>query len=255
MIYGVTGLLGGGKSYGSVRDAAYHIKKGGVVVTNIELNHLVIAGRFGLDPDEVKKRIFYIDPDVNSDPWEWPRGDPRGTGGRRVLIIIDEAGEWFSSMESRHAIKDFASWLRQSDKRGQDVYLIVQDSSILAKQGRVLVHRWLYMRDMSKWKIPKLGWGLPYPWNQEFHRIEFDQTGRNMQGRYIHMRDKEVFRMYSTSAMFGNSAVQSTGYNPYEDLEDVSCPKASSPPYNMAAMIVANFSTLALLKTLTAVFL
>lgn len=232
MIWGVTGLLGGGKSYGSVLDMCLHIKRGGVVATNIELNLDKVARFTVRSRSFCADRYYHIDPDVDVDFWGWPRGDQRGVGNRRVLVVIDEAGEWFSGLLSRSKTVEFASWLRQSDKRGQDVYLIVQDASILAKQGRVLVHRWLYMRYMLHWRIPVLGWPLPPPWRYEFHRLEFDRTGRIPIGKTISMRDKRIFGIYQTSAMFGQSALQSSGVNPYEGLsEDDESPPISYLPY------------------------
>lgn len=245
MIYGVTGLLGGGKSYGSVRDAVIHISRGGVVATNIELNCSEIAKIIRRPLEYVKTRVYNIDPDENRNPWEWPRGDSRGQGTRRVLIIIDEAGEWFSSFESRQGIQDFCAWLRQSDKRGQDVYLIVQDSSILAKQGRVLVHRWLYMRNMEQWRIPKLGWPLPPPWNKEFHRLEYSTaTGKSSPqeiGKDIHYRDKRIYKVYQTSAMFGASAKSAPGKNPYDSAVDYTPPKKDSPLWLIVLPFVVPF--------------
>lgn len=224
MIFGVTGLLGGGKSYGSVRDMVAHIRRGGVVASNIDLVLPAVAAYLHRPLEWVQARFYLIDPDTNPDCWSWPRGDARGVGLRRVLIVIDEAGEWFSSLDGRDAVKSFAAWLRQSDKRGQDVYLIVQDVSILAKQGRVLVHRWIYMRDMSKWKVPKFGFRLPPPWRYEFHRFETDTQGNKI-GHHIHIREKAIFGMYTTGAMFGHSAKASTGVSPYDLIDPNEKPK------------------------------
>ena len=64
------------------------------------------------------------------DPWTLRGGSLRGSGGNcRSMIVIDEAGEWLDSYsDARHKgqLSDVASWLRQSDKLGQDVYFIVQ---------------------------------------------------------------------------------------------------------------------------------
>ena len=219
MIYGVTGLLGGGKSYGCVKMGLEHMAKGGVWATNIVINIEAAAVWCRLPPDVVGKLYYNIDPDVNPDCYSWPRGDSRGRGKRRVMVTIDEAGEWFSNLADggKGRMANFTSWLRQSDKRGQDVYLIVQDASILAKQGRVLAHRWIYFRNMRNWKIPKVGWGLPPPWCYEFHKFEYDSTGKNSIGKEISMTDRRIYHIYDTSAMFGQSAKESTGVFAYEN--------------------------------------
>jgi len=220
VIWGVTGKLGGGKSWFSVRTMAARIAKGGIVVTNIELDAHAIADHYGLPVEYVEDRIKLVDPDdeVSSDPWTWPIGDRRGRGSRRVLVVIDEAGEWFAAAESRKSQGAWRSWLRQSDKRGQDVFLIVQHESILARQGRVLCHRWFSLMDMSKWKIPKLGIGLPWPWNEQFKVIEYDYNGRDILDRYWLPRDRVVFGFYDTSALFGSSALMDRGKSAYDDV-------------------------------------
>lgn len=221
MIYGVIGDLGGGKSYYTVRLMAHHIKAGGAVATNIELQHDNLARYTNKPVPVLEKLVRKIDPDVDGDPWQWPVGDPRGTpGGRRVMIVIDEVGEWFSSFEKRENLQNFFSWLRQSDKRGQDVYLIVQYASLLAKGGREVCHHWLAVRNMSKAKIPGIGWKLPPPVCFEFHARLFDRTGKIHLKTYKHIRETAIFKLYQTSAMFGVSALQSSGDNPYNSLQE-----------------------------------
>jgi hypothetical protein len=207
MIYGVTGLLGGGKTLGAVVDMADHLRRGCIVVTNIQLNLAEIAKDLDVDEAWLRERYRYIDVEEDIDPYAWPMGDRRGTPNqRKVLIVIDEAGEWFSNLEGNKQLKAFTSFLRHSDKRGQDVYLIVQDPSILFRQGRVLVHRWLYMRNMRHWKIPGLGWGLPPPWRYEFHRLLHDSTGKTLLSRTCRLLGTRPYTYYDTSATYGDSA-------------------------------------------------
>jgi len=148
MIHGVLGELGGGKSYGMVRDAITHMLSGGVVVTNIEIYTEAVAKHWKVDHDELKQFYHYLNPE--DDPWTWLQGDPRGPKSRRVMLIIDETADYFGNMEDRKTLKDFYKWLRKSDKRGQDVYFICHDPSLLAKGARIMVKKWVYMRDMKQ---------------------------------------------------------------------------------------------------------
>lgn len=206
MIYGVTGLLDGGKSYVSVLHGLFHIKKGGVWATNITINVDLAAAFCGVSVEVFNSRYHKISWETDGGWWDWPCGDARSFGKERkfVLITIDEAGEWFLNLSatSKEMLSDFCTWLRRSNKRGQDVHLIVADASALAKQGRVLVHRWIYVRNMRYWRIPDLGWKLPPPWCNEFHELEYDVTGEKLISRTIFVRDKRVFNTYDTSAIF-----------------------------------------------------
>lgn len=187
-----------------------HMASGGIVCTNIELNLPNIARYIRRPLNALKSQYYYINPDDDIDPWAWPQGDKRSHGSRRIMLVIDEAGEWFSGVLPKNSTAQFAAWLRQTDKNGQDIYLIVQDPSILAKQGRVLAARWMYMRNMANWRIPGLGWKLPPPWNKEFHQFTFDHTGRGipLQKKYRQI-SPVMFTFYDTAAMFGGSAVAS----------------------------------------------
>lgn len=202
MIHGVTGHLGGGKSLHCVKLMVDQLRIGQPVATNIELDLEWIKKAWGLKHD---LESIYYPIDVDADPWTFPRGAPRGTVGPRVVIVIDEAGEWITQ-DNVGALRQLKSWLRHSDKQGQDVYLIVQDASILAKAGRVLVHRWLYTRNMGQWEIPGVGWHLPAPWKFEQHVFHYDQTGRNLLKKQVYLRDKRVYKAYNTAALFGHSA-------------------------------------------------
>jgi len=211
LVHGVIGELGGGKTYGMVRDAINHMLNGGIVLTNIEIFTDKVAEHYKVDPEELKQFYYLIDPE--EDPWSWMQGDPRGPGSRRVMLIIDETADWFGNMEDRRTLKDFFVWLRKSDKRGQDVYFICHEPSLLAKGARIMVKRWIHMRDMTQWRIPKLGWKLPPPWKHEFHRMEFDAMSNTKIGRHIHVRDKRIFDCYESAAMVGSHAMGSNAYD------------------------------------------
>lgn len=159
-IWGITGNLGGGKTLTAVEVAVRAIACDYFVCTNIELVMDDVCAVLGERARRLYRRI-----DLESDePDSWPSGDPRGSGGRRrVLIIIDEVAEWFDQYSSTSPkARRFLSWLRHSSKRGQDVFLIVQRREFLAKSLRILVARWVWVEDLAVWRIPKIKIRVPF---------------------------------------------------------------------------------------------
>lgn len=210
MIYGVTGKLGGGKSLHCVRWMLEQLRSGQPVCTNIELILDPTLRYTGLKLDDFKALYYMVDFDgEQADPWTLPTGDFRGTGDNRVLIVIDEAAEWFSGM-TRSGEKEWSSWLRQSDKRGQDVVLIVQDPSLLARSGRCLVHRWQKCTDFGKAKIPIWGGIAMPPAIRNLISVKtFDANGRDVIETDRFFKEQSLFDCYRTAAMFGESAIAS----------------------------------------------
>lgn len=102
------------------------------------------------------------------------------------------------------------------------MYLIVQDESILAKQGRVLVHRWQYVYNMKQWRIPWLNLPLPPPLCNQFRVEYYDYLGANKSDPYDSFfinHDRQIFTAYDTAALFGGSAAASdNAANAYSGL-------------------------------------
>ncbi|GEM_PF-4427275 len=220
MVYGVTGEIGGGKSRTCVRNMVNHIRGGGFVITNIDLHQDKICENFKLDPEKVAKRIDHVELGDDFNPFDWKHGDFRGQGNRRVMIVIDEAAEWLSPDHNPKTAKLLSDFLRQTDKRGQDVYLIVQEASLLAKKGRVIAQRWIRVRNMAEWRIPKLGWKIPPPWNKEFHVFLLNKDGKELLSQTTYIRDQRYADCYTTDQLFGETALKAISGNAYDDLDD-----------------------------------
>lgn len=209
MVYGVVGKLGGGKSLSCVYLMLKALNRGDRVTSNIKLKddylqkHRINASKYR-----------YIDDFADVDPWTLPKGDLRGSGGRlRSMIVIDEAGEWLDSYsDARHKgqLSDVASWLRQSDKLGQDVFFIVQFENLLHTRLRSIVHRWLVCMDLQKLRIPVINFGLPWPLNSFVICTEFDGRSKEYNGRIWIPKSKQIFEAYDTAAFFGLSWASSS---------------------------------------------
>lgn len=205
MIFAICGKLGGGKSLSSVVSMVKHIKRGGYVVSNIRLNLDSISKYLRCSVSKLKKQYLLIDAD-NCNPQTFPHGDLRGTpNGRRVLVVIDESAEWFSSLDSSKQLKGWVSWLRHSDKLGVDIFFIVQDLSMLHKQGRLLINRMIVAIDMAKFKFPIINC-QPFWWLRSYIRlIEHDAITQEIVGRSWLKKDKQYFSFYNTADLFGLS--------------------------------------------------
>lgn len=203
MIFAICGKLGGGKSLSSVVSMVKHLRRGGYVVTNIRLNLESISKYLGFSINKLKNQYLLIDAD-NCNPQNFPHGDLRGTpNGRRVLVVIDESAEWFSSLDSSKQLKEWVSWLRHSDKLGVDIFFIVQDLSMLHKQGRLLINRMIVCIDMAKFKFPIINC-QPFWWLHSYIRlIEHDAITKEVVGRTWLKKNKKYFSFYNTADLFG----------------------------------------------------
>lgn len=203
MVYGICGKLGGGKSLTSVFFIIQWLRTGNIVSTNIKLNDEFI--KRNKIPIE---KYYYIDDFSAVNPWELPNGDLRGSGGSmRSKIVIDEAGEWCDSYsDARHKgqLSDIASWLRQSDKLGQDVYFIVQFENLLHARLRSIVHRWIICQDVDKFKMPFIGLRPPKFLRDFVIATIFDGKSNDYISRQYIFKPS-VYEAYNTAAFFGDS--------------------------------------------------
>ena len=139
MITVIQGRVGSGKSYRAAKATIEHLLAGGVVATNMRVDLAAVRRKY-------RRRIGawqLLPVSAESDPRRIPRGDFRGHGKRRVLVVLDEALNWFASETSGASRNDgrkalWGEWLRQSDKLGQDVVFIAQSFERAAKWLREL---------------------------------------------------------------------------------------------------------------------
>lgn len=209
MVYGVVGKLGGGKSFSCVWIMLQRLRRGDGVVSNIRLKDSYLASH-GINAS----RYRYIEDFGQIDPWSLPNGDLRGSGGKfRVMICVDEAGEWLDSYgDARHKgqLSDVASWLRQSDKLGQDVYFIVQFETLLHARLRSIVARWIVCVDFDKFRFPLVGLPPPKMLRQFIICSEYDGRSHDYLTRYWIPKNREVYDAYDTAAFFGQSFASSS---------------------------------------------
>lgn len=162
-LWGITGNLGGGKTLSAVHFAVNAMLDGYFVVSNVTLNLDLLARDYGPWIRQLYQHVSLDDPGF--DPFKLPCGSPRGSGGKkRVLVVLDECAEWIDQYSSAKdpRIARLWSWLRHSSKRSQDVFIIVQRPDYLNKVVRILISRWIWVNDLAVWRLPVLKMRVPF---------------------------------------------------------------------------------------------
>lgn len=200
LLWGIVGNLGGGKTMSAVKIAVEAMESGFFVVSNVFIDVKRVCAAFG---EHCKKLYRYVDLDKDS-PFDFPSGDPRGSGGdRRVIVVLDECAEFFDQYSSASGrTKEFMSWLRHSSKRSQDVFFVVQRQEYLAKSVRSLVSRWVWVDDLAVWRIPVFHCRVPFMTGFVMQNV-FDRQGQRIQSvSFISKRFWGMF--YNTAQVISN---------------------------------------------------
>lgn len=199
LVWGVVGNLGGGKTLSGVELAVRALREGYAVVTNVTLNIDLICKTYGIP--WAKKLYFPVsldDPEV--DPFKWPCGSPRGSGGdKRVIVLLDEVAEWLDQYSNAKdpKIKRLWSWLRHSSKRSQDVVVICQRQEYINKVVRTLIARWIWVDDLAVYRIPKVKIRFPFMKGLVMQNV-YDRLGNRI-GSVSFISKANTGRFYNTA--------------------------------------------------------
>lgn len=234
MISVVSGMLGSGKSYWLVDRIRLHLRAGGIVATNLDLNFEEI--RRSVAPRRLSVRQ-YMRVSADSDPRKIPRGDFRGSrGARRVMVVLDEALNWFASQpgakdERRNT---WGEWLRQSDKLGQDVFFVSQDFSRSAKWIRELAQMSHHVINFGQVRFMFLPLGRLLHLRRFFVVCSTDLGTHTTSGVEFGLIRPVVWRCYNTAQLWGFSA-SSNAY------DSVAIFPAWRPPLRLWFVVLALF--------------
>lgn len=163
-IYVVTGKLGGGKTLGAVSKISEALGRGLRVATNLDLNvHQLpscsrrsTSTRVTRVPDhptvEDIKALGYGQAGVSSASQARSNYDEDKFG----CLVLDECGTWLNSRDwQADGRRELISYLLHIRKMGWNVYLIIQDISMLDKQARKsLAEHVVYCRRFDRIGIP-----------------------------------------------------------------------------------------------------
>jgi hypothetical protein len=194
------GRLGGGKTYSAAVRMLDHVRRGGIVCTNIELIWPAfkdyIRNSYGLEAED-DQFISLREEQVGL----FHRFTPSGTAELPVLVVIDEAHLTFNARDFAQTDKlyrETLTFLTQSRKVNTDIIFIAQSVLNMDKQFMRLVQFIWRFRDLAKWKIP--GLGIPYPLKQIL-AVQFDYDGKTVLQRSFVSKDKRIFGLYNTNSL------------------------------------------------------
>ena len=219
MIQAFVGLVGGGKSYNSVRRMMSYMARGGRVASNIELtgwddknqrfieSSPVLGFLRGLGWEYQIGQYTYIPfDDMVSNP-HWFKRIPAGQDrDHRTLCVVDEATDLFDSLDggklkSDLAYRELFRFLRLSRHAHIDVLFICQDLQSINSRLKGLVAGIWRSTDMKGFKLK--GIPVPFPFDTFLLQL-FDRTGRNLIQREWVPKDKAVYTLYQ-SEVFGGA--------------------------------------------------
>ncbi|MBB5349878.1 hypothetical protein HNR46_000099 [Haloferula luteola] len=203
MIQFVTGTLGAGKTFHSMRLLMEGLAGGKTVVTNIDVDRekvfrrVAIHHRRKLEEDQLRVIDVEETPDWES---EIPYGEAEGT----VLVVMDEAHLFYNSRDwaetaSKH--KRLLSFLTQSRKAGVDVIWITQSGGNVDKQ----------FRELAEWQLAivnarhlPLGWLGAVPW-QAYIVKRISVSGGYVVKKSWHSYDSWIKGTYRTQALLDST--------------------------------------------------
>lgn len=202
----ITGKLGQGKTLSAISKIKERLEEGRRVATNIDLNLFPMLGKNNKTasvtriPD--KPTVF----DLESIGYGYDQKggyDESKTG----LLVLDECGTWFNSRnwqdKNRSALN---AWMIHARKFGWDVFLIVQDVSIIDCQARdSLAAAIAYCKRLDKLRLPGggvlkffTGWEPRLP---RMHVARVLDEDKLMLDRWVYRGD-ELFPCYDTRQRF-----------------------------------------------------
>lgn len=157
-VYSVEGKLGTGKTKFAVWRAAEALAAGRRVASNVDLKPELLAPYVARPayvriPD--KPTAFDLEAVGHGNPGSYDED-------RNGVMLLDELGTWLNSRAFQDASRaKLIDWLIHARKHGWDVYLIVQDSSMIDKQVReALIEYQCRCIRADKLRVPVIGWLL-----------------------------------------------------------------------------------------------
>ena len=154
-VYCVQGKLGTGKTLFCVQRAHEALAQGRRVASNVDLKLEALSVR-----RELVSYVRVPDKPTSEDFLALGPGNPESyEEDRNGVLILDELGTWLNSRayqdKARAGVID---WLIHARKHGWDVFLIVQDESMIDKQVReALIEYSCRCLRLDKVRIPVIG--------------------------------------------------------------------------------------------------
>lgn len=202
MISVCQGKVGEGKSYHVLnRHVIPHLLSGGVVATNMSIDLQKIKKNY--HRNIFPQQVFRIS--ATDSPFDIPCGDFRGHGNRRVIVVLDEALNWFASSTSANDERKstWGKWLRQTDKIGQDVIFIAQSFDRAAKWIRELSQVMISICNLKNVSFLKFPIGKWLHLDHVYAASYYDVRSAYLFRWGLHAITSKVYDCYNTSELYG----------------------------------------------------
>ncbi len=155
MLMTYTGTCGSGKSYHATHEIIFHLKRGGVVVTNLELDRDKILKYHKKLTKEILDEKLIIVPNEMITPQFLYEISVKFIGSKiKHLLLIDEAADMFNSRDWAKA--DRKSWnkfFRMHRHLLYDVVLVTQHRKMIDKQVQYLFDVDVQHRNIKEYGI------------------------------------------------------------------------------------------------------
>lgn len=215
MVEAFVGLVGGGKSFNSVRRMMAYMARGGRVCSNIRLtgwddssNDLAADSPVrdylrSLGWEYQAKQFIYIPFDEMCKDFEWIKKVPAGVDRlHRTFLVVDEATDLFDTLDggrlkSDSEYREIFHFLRLSRHVHVDVLFIAQDIESINRRLRGLVSGIWRSTDMKNFRLPVLKVRFPF---DLFLLQLFDRSGRYETRREWLRKDTRIFGLYESEA-------------------------------------------------------
>jgi len=208
----ITGKLGAGKSLcamGKIREALVEGRK---VATNLDINLSKLVGK------KSKECVVYRVPDHPT--LESLQGIGQGYEGeydeeKTGIILLDECGTWLNSRDwqdkQRRPMLDYLLHIR---KHRWQIYLLVQDISIIDKQFRkILGEHVVYCRRFDRMKVPFVGFWYSLITGKKLSLLQlhvgvvkYGDLPSSMTVDSWLFRGKDLYNTYDTEQMFSEDS-------------------------------------------------
>lgn len=154
MLYTYTGTCGSGKSYHATKEIIWHLKHGGVVVTNLELdvNKILKYHSKKLSEPILKDRLIILRNCDITPRRLYEIAVQHYENKVKSLLVIDEAADMFNSRDWQKS--DRESWnkfFRMHRHLYYDVILVTQSRKMLDKQIQFLFDTDVQHRNISEY--------------------------------------------------------------------------------------------------------
>lgn len=254
MIQAFVGLVGGGKSFCSVRRMCSYMAQGGRCASNIELtgwdselgdlspSSPVIPYLASLGWRYQPHQYVYISFDEMCSNPLWYEKIPQGENrDRRTLCVVDEATDLFDTLDggklrTDSGYRQLFHFLRLSRHAHIDVLFICQDISAINSRLRALVANVWRSTDMRNFKVGIFKFGFPF---DVFMLQLFDRTGKYQIKREYVKKDQRVFGLYQSEVFGGCLGVKWDGVSVDKDSGKIAAVRSSlSPLFRLGSVLL-----------------